>query len=392
MIQLNAFNFNKNVLDIQSSPIRRFNNTISEIDGLIKLTLGQPDYNAPEYVHEAAIQAIRNKKDGYTESKGLLDLRERVSSYIKRKYNLDYDADTEIVINHGATGALFSSLFALVDSKDKVLVPSPYYPIYKNIIEMADAEIVLADVSDDNFILTGERFLEYYKKHPEMKVLLLNYPSNPTGATYTEEELKELADAIRQTDVAVVSDEIYAELTYEDSHVSIASFLPERTLMINGLTKSHAMTGWRMAFTAGPEVFMSEVAKVAQATTNTPNTIAQYASIAAYSEESDQAVSEMKTEYRIRRDYLKEELAKLGYEIVHPDGAFYLFVRVPSWYEGDDEQFCLDLAHQAKIGVIPGSAFGEAGEGYFRISYASSREELKAFIERIASFTKEKER
>lgn len=385
---MGSFIFNKKTLDLQGSPIRNFNDKISKIDGLIKLTLGQPDYHAPKNVHEAAIQAVKEKRDGYTNSKGLLELRESVSHYIERKYNLNYNPETEILIHHGGTGALFSMLFALINTNDQVLVPSPYYSMYKNIVEMVDGEVILADVSHDDFVLTGERFLEYYRNHPHIKILLLNYPSNPTGATYTKEGLNDLADAIRQTDVFVISDEIYAELSYDEKHVSIANLLPERTITMNGLTKSHAMTGWRMAFTAGPEIFMNEVAKVAQATTNAPNTIAQYASITAYSEESDQSVLEMKEEYQWRGNYLSKELNKIGYKTVPPAGAFYLFVGIPSWYEEDSESFCTELAHKAKVGVIPGSAFGEAGEGYFRVSYAASREELKEFIKRVKTFTK----
>lgn len=388
---MDFFDFNKRVKNAKSSPIRQFSEKISSIEDILMLTLGQPDFHAPELVHAEAIKTINDKKDAYTSSNGLAELREAISSYVKRRYNLTYDAEKEILVTHGATGALFSSLFALLNPGDKVLVPSPYYPVYKTQIEMAQAEIVLADVSDTDFILTGERFLKYYEANPEIKVVLLNYPSNPTGVTYSKEALKNLADVIAQKDVVVISDEIYAELTYGAPHTSIASYLFDQTIVINGLSKSHAMTGWRMGFITGPELFINEIAKVSQATINTPNTMAQYASIMAYGEENDAVVKQMKAEYKNRRDYLIEELHKLGYSTSDPAGAFYLFIKVPDWYTASDEAFCLALAHEAKIGVIPGSAFGEAGNGYFRLSYAASQEDLTEFIKRIKRFTEEKQ-
>lgn len=382
---MSKFNFNHKVSEAQASPIRLFKGKISDIEGLIDLTLGQPDFHAPDIVHEAAHQAIDNNADGYTSSMGLVELREAISQYLKRHNNLTYALE-EIIVTNGATGALFSSVYAILNPGDKVLVASPHYPVYKTIINLAHGDMVAVDVSETDFVLTTDHIREAKEEHGEIKVILLNYPSNPTGQTYTDDQLKELADEIRGTNTLVISDEIYSELVYDEKHVSIAKYLPEQTIVLNGVSKSHAMTGWRSGFIAAPKEIMDQIFKVNQASINTLNTVTQYASLAAYSEAGDQYIYDMRDEYKKRRDYLKEEMGQLGFTTSNPSGAFYLFAKIPDWYKGSDYDFCLEIAEEAKIGVIPGSSFGEAGQGYFRLSYAASQEKLEQYIEHLRQF------
>ncbi|MBS4461721.1 aminotransferase class I/II-fold pyridoxal phosphate-dependent enzyme [Aerococcaceae bacterium zg-B36] len=381
-------NINVQLEKLQSSPIRSFNDKISNIQNLIPLALGEPDFATPEFIKQAAIDAINSNLNGYTHSRGLLPLRQAISRYLKRKYQLDYATDTEIIVSAGPTAALFATLLSLLNPGDKVITPSPNYVIYSTQVQLAHAEMVAVDVSETNFILTPELLENTLKAHPETKVLLLNHPSNPTGITYTLEQLTALVPIIEKYDLWVISDEIYAELTYEHKHVSFASLLPGRTLLINGLSKSHAMTGWRSGCIAGPESLINQVFKVHQAMVNTPNSQMQYASIAAY-DHGDDAIEEMKQIYKQRRDFLMDAFAKLNIETLHPQGAFYLFVKVPDWFDGDDVEFCLALAHEGKVGVTPGSAFGIAGKQHFRMSYAASMEQLQAAMERIETFVRQ---
>ncbi|MBF6979283.1 aminotransferase class I/II-fold pyridoxal phosphate-dependent enzyme [Aerococcaceae bacterium zg-BR22] len=381
-------NINIQLTKLQPSPIRSFNDKISNIQDLIPLALGEPDFATPELIKQAGIDAINADLNGYTHSRGLLPLRQAISRYVKRKYQLDYVADTEIIVSAGPTAALFATLISLLNPGDKVITPSPNYVIYTTQVQLAHAELIAVDVSDTNFILTPEVLENTLKTHPQTKVILLNHPSNPTGVTYTLEQLNALVPLIEQYDLWVISDEIYAELTYDQKHVSFASLLPERTLLINGLSKSHAMTGWRSGFIAGPEALINQVFKVHQAMVNTPNSQMQYASIVAY-DQGDEAIEEMKQVYKQRRDYLMDAFARLNIETLNPQGAFYLFVKVPDWFDGDDEAFCLALAHEGKVGVTPGSAFGIAGRQYFRMSYAASMEQLQAAMERIENFVRQ---
>lgn len=382
---MSRFDFNHKVLEAQASPIRLFKGEIDTIEGLIDLTLGQPDFHAPDIVHEAAHRAIDNNADGYTSSMGLVELREAISEYLKRHNDLTYALD-EIIVTNGATGALFSAIYALLNPGDKVLFASPHYPVYQTIINLAHGETIAVDVSESDFVLTVDQIRQARKEHGEIKVILLNYPSNPTGQSYTDEQLKDLADEIRGTNTLVISDEIYSELLYDHDHVSIAKYLPEQTIVLNGVSKSHAMTGWRSGFIAAPKEIMDQIFKVNQASINTLNTVTQYASLAAYSEAGDQYIYDMRDEYKRRRDYLKEEMSQLGFATSNPSGAFYLFAKIPAWYEGSDYDFCLELAQEAKIGVIPGSSFGEAGSGFFRLSYAASQEKLEQFIQHLKGF------
>lgn len=382
---MKEFKLNETLAALKPSPIRAFNDKISGIEGIIRLTLGEPDYPTPRFIKDAAIDAIDKSFNGYSHSRGILELREIITDYLKRKYELEYSATDEIIVTVGATEALFASFYALLNEGDKVITPSPHYAVYGTQVGLAGGIFVPVDVSDDDFILTPEKLTEALTEHPETKVLLFNYPSNPTGRTYTPEQLKALADVIKQHNIFVVSDEIYSELTFEGKHVSLASFIPEQTILINGASKSHSMTGWRMGYIAGPKWVIDEIFKVHQAAINAPSTQAQYAVIEGYAK-GDEEVEKMRQGYIERRDLLVEGFAKIGFELASPQGAFYLFIKVPDWFKGDDYDFCLQLAEEAKVGVVPGQAFGKAGERYFRLSYAASTEKLTEALKRIEKF------
>ncbi|XJS10521.1 aminotransferase class I/II-fold pyridoxal phosphate-dependent enzyme [Aerococcaceae bacterium WGS1372] len=374
---------------IKPSPIRTFNDQIADIEGLIKLTLGEPDFPTPRFIKDAAIKSIDKSFNGYSHSKGMLELRVVISNYLKRKYDVDYRAEDQIIVTVGATEAIFSTLYSLLNPGDKVATPAPNYAVYKTQVNLAGGEFVPIDVTEDGFILTPERLDQVLTADPAIKVLMMNHPSNPTGHTYTAEQIQALAEIIKKHDIWVLSDEIYAELTYKGKHVSIAKYLPEHTILINGASKSHSMTGWRMGIIAGPADVLKQIFVIHQGAINAPTTQAQFAGLAAYSEEGDAAIEEMRLEYKIRRDYLLGRFRDMGFDVDTPNGAFYLFIKIPSWFEGDDMDFCLKVAHEAKVGLVPGQAFGEAGKNYFRLSYAASLEKLEKAVDRIEAFVEE---
>lgn len=381
---------NQQLNHLQPSPIRSFNEQIAKIEGLIPLTIGEPDFNTPDFIKEAAIQSIKDDLNGYSHSRGMIELRQAIARYVLRKYDLTYSPDTEIIITSGPTQALFASFLTILNPGDKVLIASPNYVIYNTQVSLAHGEMVMVDTSDTNFIFTPEKLEQAIIDNPSTTAILLNHPANPTGGTYTEKELRALVPVIEKYDLWVVSDEIYGELSYDHPHYSMAKLLRERTILINGLSKSHAMTGWRSGFVAAPVEVANQLFKVHQAMVNTPNTQMQYASIVAY-DHGDDAIEEMRQIYKERRDFLMQSFKDINIETLHPQGAFYLFVKVPQWYQGDDREFCLDLAHKAKVGVVPGSGFGPAGQGHFRVSYAASLDTLKEAMKRISTFVKEQQ-
>lgn len=376
---------NQSLNQLQPSAIRSFNDKISGIPTLIRLTIGEPDFPTPSFAKEAAVQSIQADLNGYSHSSGHLELRQAIAAYVQRKYDLTYNPESEIIVTAGATEGLFSALFTLCNPGDQVLVPAPHYVCYLTQSILAGVELIPIDVSDSDFKLTAESLEKAIQTNSNVKGLILNHPCNPTGVTYNQAQLESLVQVLKAHQLWVISDEIYAEFTYESKHVSMAKLLPEQTILINGTSKSHAMTGWRSCFVAGPEAIIKQLFKVHQSVVNTPSTQAQYASIAAYNQ-GDQSVEEMRLAYKARRDYLITTLQEIGFETLNPEGAFYLFVKKPNWYTASIEDFCFDLANEAQVGVIPGSAFGQAGQDYFRISYASSMEDLQEAMNRLALY------
>lgn len=381
-----AKKFNQQVYQIAVSTIRRFDEQVSGIDDIIKLTLGEPDFNTPEHVKQAGIEAIEKDFSHYSGMAGLPDVREAASIFFEKKYGISYKPMSEILVTVGATEAISATLLAILEPGDKVLLPAPIYPGYEPLITLAKAEPVYIDTTSNGFVLTPEMIDQAMLEHgDQVKAIILNYPSNPTGVTYNREEVKAIADTVKKYPIFVISDEIYSELTYDGEHVSIAEYIPEQTILINGLSKSHAMTGWRLGFILTNETFAKEIVKVHQYIVTAASTISQKAATRALIEGIDDA-QVMKADYLIRRDFVYEQMTKLGFEIAKPSGAFYIFAKIPAGYIQDSMAFCVDLANENALAIIPGVAFGPEGEGYVRISYAASLETLEKAMARLTAY------
>ncbi|EQC70990.1 pyridoxal phosphate-dependent aminotransferase [Streptococcus equinus] len=382
--------FNKNLDKIEVSLIRQFDQSISDVPGIMKLTLGEPDFTTPDHVKEAAKAAIDANQSHYTGMAGLPALRQAAADFVKTKYNLSYNPDNEILVTIGATEALSATLTAILEPGDTVLLPAPAYPGYEPIANLVGAEIVEIDTTANDFVLTPEMLEKaILEQGDKLKAVLLNYPTNPTGVTYSRKQIKELADVLKKYDVFVISDEVYAELTYSNEpHVSIAEYLPEQTILINGLSKSHAMTGWRIGLIFAPAVFTAQLIKSHQYLVTAAATMAQFAAIEALSVGKDDALP-MKAEYLKRRDYIMDKMSALGFKIIKPDGAFYIFAKIPAGYEQDSFKFCQSFAREKAVAFIPGVAFGQYGEGYVRLSYAASMETITTAMDRLKEFMEE---
>ena len=382
--------FNKQLDKIQVSLIRQFDQAISEIPGVLRLTLGEPDFTTPDHVKEAAKRAIDQDQSYYTGMSGLLTLRQAASDFVKEKYQLDYNPENEILVTIGATEALSATLTAILEEGDKVLLPAPAYPGYEPIVNLVGAEIVEIDTTENGFVLTPEMLEKaILEQGDKLKAVILNYPANPTGITYSREQLEALADVLHKYEIFVVCDEVYSELTYTgENHVSLGTMLRDQAIIINGLSKSHAMTGWRLGFIFAPANFTAQLIKSHQYLVTAANTMAQHAAVEALTAGKDDA-EPMKKEYIKRRDYIIEKMTDLGFEIIKPDGAFYIFAKIPAGYNQDSFAFLKDFAHKKAVAFIPGAAFGQYGEGYVRLSYAASMETIKEAMKRLEEYMKE---
>lgn len=384
-----AHQFNTNLAKVKPANILVFDRQVSAIPDIIKLTVGEPDFSVPDVAKQSAIQAIENNDSHYAPGTGTPALRQAISHFLSDRYDLDYDADTEIAVTIGATEAIYASLAALINPGDEVLIPTPTFPLYATMVAMLGGEVVGIPLAAPDFTLTPAQLKETLAAHPKAKALVLNYPSNPTGVTYAADELQALADVLKETDLVVIADEIYSELLYNGSHTSLAKFLPGQTLVLNGASKSGAMTGYRIGFIAGPAGLMQKVGMVHSIMVTSVADPAMAAAVPIFgSEAGKQATLEMKAAYQERRDFLAGELTKLGFEVATPDGAFYLFTKLPAKFGQDDVDFATRLAKEAKVATIPGSFFGAGGEGYLRLSYATSLDLIKEAVKRIADFVK----
>ena len=382
--------FNKQLDKIQVSLIRQFDQAISEIPGVLRLTLGEPDFTTPNHVKEAAKRAIDQNQSYYTGMSGLLTLRQAASDFVKEKYQLDYAPENEILVTIGATEALSATLTAILEEGDKVLLPAPAYPGYEPIVNLVGAEIVEIDTTENNFVLTPEMLEKaILEQGDKLKAVILNYPSNPTGITYSREQLDALAAVLRKYEIFVVCDEVYSELTYTgEAHVSLGTMLRDQAIIINGLSKSHAMTGWRLGLIFAPAAFTAQLIKSHQYLVTAANTMAQHAAVEALTAGKNDA-EPMKKEYIQRRDYIIEKMTALGFEIIKPDGAFYIFAKIPAGYNQDSFAFLKDFAQKKAVAFIPGAAFGRYGEGYVRLSYAASMETIKEAMKRLEEYMRE---
>ena len=382
--------FNKQLDKIQVSLIRQFDQAISEIPGVLRLTLGEPDFTTPDHVKEAAKRAIDQDQSYYTGMSGLLTLRQAASDFVKDKYQLDYNPENEILVTIGATEALSATLTAILEEGDKVLLPAPAYPGYEPIVNLVGAEIVEIDTTDNGFVLTPEMLEKaILEQGDKLKAVILNYPANPTGITYSREQLEALAAVLHKYEIFVVCDEVYSELTYTGgNHVSLGTMLRDQAIIINGLSKSHAMTGWRLGFIFAPANFTAQLIKSHQYLVTAANTMAQHAAVEALTAGKNDA-EPMKKEYIQRRDYIIEKMTKLGFEIIKPDGAFYIFAKIPAGYNQDSFAFLKDFAQKKAVAFIPGAAFGQYGEGYVRLSYAASMGTIREAMKRLEEYMRE---
>ena len=382
--------FNKNLDKIEVSLIRQFDQSISTIPGVLRLTLGEPDFLTPDHIKEAAKVAIDANQSHYTGMSGLLELRQAAADFVKEKYHLNYRPEDEVLVTIGATEALSATLTAILEEGDKVLLPAPAYPGYEPIVNLVGAEIVEIDTTENDFVLTPEMLEQaILAQGDKLKAVILNYPANPTGVTYSRAQMEALAAVLSKYEVFVVCDEVYSEFTYmEQGHVSLAEYLPEQTIVINCLSKSHAMTGWRLGFIFAPAAFTAQLIKSHQYLVTAANTMAQYAAIEALTAGKDDA-QPMKAEYVQRRDYIIEQMTELGYQIIKPDGAFYIFAKIPAGYNQDSFAFLQDFAEKKAVAFIPGAAFGQYGEGYIRLSYAASMETIKEALKRLKEYMEE---
>lgn len=371
---------------IQPSSILKFNQEISQIPDMVKLTIGEPDFNTPDHVKQAAIRSIENNESHYTNSRGTEGLRKAASKFLNDKYDVNYDPASQMLVTTGATEGIFSSLTAMLNPGDTVIIPTPIFPLYIPIVTLNGAKPIFLDTSDNGFILSPEKLQATIEANKDtVKAVVLNFPSNPTGVTYNREELQALADVLKKYDIFVLSDEIYSELTYGEHHVSMGELLPEQTVLLNGVSKSHAMTGWRIGLVCGPVDVITEIGKVHQFAITSATASAQAAAEEAFKNGPDDGVA-MRKIYQQRRDLLLAGLKKAGFECANPKGAFYLFAKIPANLNQDSVAFCYELAKEAKVAVIPGASFGPGGEGYVRISYADSTDDLKKAVERIQKF------
>ncbi|MGJ3821763.1 aminotransferase class I/II-fold pyridoxal phosphate-dependent enzyme [Lactiplantibacillus plantarum] len=380
---------NHEIAAIQPSDILAFNAEIANIPGIVRLTLGEPDFNTPEHVKQAAIESIEADESHYAPSNGTLALRTAAAEFLAAKYDVHYDPASEVIITAGATGGIYTALTSTLNPGDEVLIPTPIFPLYIAIVKLSGATPVFMDTSDNGFVLSPDQLQTTLAAHPKTKAVVLNFPSNPTGVTYRHDDLKALAAVLANQPIFVLSDEIYSELTYGEPHESIANYLPTQTILLNGVSKSHAMTGWRIGIMCAPKAITAQLGKIHQFTVTSTTTNAQAAATEALKNGLDDA-QVMKREYQERRDYLYDALNDLGFQSAKPEGAFYLFSKIPAGLPQNSMAFCRELAHEARVALIPGSSFGPGGEGYVRISYAASMADLKTAVTRLRTYVASK--
>ena len=373
------------IVDIPPSGIRKFFDVVSEMKGAISLGVGEPDFDTPWHVREEGIYSLEKGRTFYTSNAGLKELKQEIGKYLKRRMHIDYDYNTEILVTVGGSEAIDSALRAMLNPGEEVLIPQPSYVSYVPCAVLAGGKPVIIELEEkDQFKLTKEKLLE--KITPNTKVLILPFPNNPTGAIMEREDLEEIAKVIEEKDIFVISDELYAELTYKGEHVSIAAIpgMRERTVLINGFSKAYAMTGWRIGYAAAPEIILTQMLKIHQFAIMCAPTTSQYAAVEAL-KNGDEDIARMKKAYNERRKYLMRAFAELGMDCFEPYGAFYIFPCIKRFGMSSDE-FANRLLQEEKIAIVPGTAFGDSGEGYLRVSYAYSLEDLQKAISRIRRF------
>lgn len=373
------------IVDIQPSGIRKFFDIVSEMKDAISLGVGEPDFDTPWHIREEGIYSLEKGRTFYTSNAGLKELKEEICKYLKRRVNLQYDYNKEVIVTVGGSEAIDIALRCMINPGEEVLIPQPSYVSYVPCAVMADAKPVIIELkAEDEFRLTKQQLIDSIT--PKTKVLILPFPNNPTGSIMTKEDLEEIAEVIIEKDIFVLSDEIYSELTFCSEHVSIASLpgMRDRTIVINGFSKSFAMTGWRLGYACGPEQIIEQMIKLHQFAIMCAPTNSQYAAVEAL-KNGDKDVDEMREAYNQRRRYLMHRFREMKLECFEPYGAFYVFPSIKEFGMTSDE-FATKFLEEEKVAVVPGTAFGECGEGFLRISYAYSLDDLKMALDRLESF------
>lgn len=377
---------NKRLTALKPSGIRRFFDIANEMDHVISLSIGEPDFTTPWHVRQEGIESLRRGHTWYSPNKGFAELRAQISNYYARRFNVEYNPDLEILVTVGGSEAIDLCIRTIVEPGDEVLIPQPAFVCYEPMAYMAGGTpVIIQTKAEDCFRLTAEQL----EKHitPKTKLLILPFPNNPTGAVMRRSHLEEIAKVIEKHDLLVLSDEIYGELTYgKERHVSFADIpgMKDRTVVVSGFSKAYAMTGWRLGYALGPEPIISQMTKLHQYAIMSAPTIAQYAAIEAL-KHGDSDIEHMREEYDMRRRLIVDELCRIGLTCFEPEGAFYVF---PSIQKSGmkSEEFCEKLIYSQKVAIVPGTAFGECGEGFARVSYSYSLKHIKEALERIEKF------
>ena len=381
------YSLSKTVEEIKPSGIRKFFDIVSEMKDAISLGVGEPDFETPWHIRDEGIYALEKGKTFYTSNSGLKNLREEINNYIKRTQNISYNPHTEILVTVGGSEAIDIGLRAILNFGDEVIIPQPAYVSYEPCTRLAGGKPVIIDLKAENrFRLTAGELEEAITN--KTKLLILPYPNNPTGAIMEREDLEQIARVVKKHNILVMSDEIYSELTYNGRHVSIASLdgMQERTILINGFSKAYAMTGWRLGYVCAPEPIIKQMTKIHQFAIMCAPTTSQYAAIEAL-KNGDKDVDEMRKSYDRRRKYLISRFKEIGLECFEPFGAFYVFPSVKK-FGMTSEEFATKFLKDERVATVPGNAFGKSGEGYLRISYAYSMENLKEATDRLERFVK----
>ena len=375
------------VTAIKPSGIRKFFDIVSDMKDAISLGVGEPDFDTPWHIRDEGIYALEKGRTFYTSNAGLRDLRQEISAYIQRTQGIHYNPDNEILVTVGGSEAIDIGVRAVINAGDEVIIPQPSYVSYEPCAVLAGAKPVIIDLKAENeFRLQPQELLNAITE--KTKVLILPYPNNPTGAIMEREDLEKIAKIAIDKDILVMSDEIYSALTYKDKHISIASIegMKERTILINGFSKAYAMTGWRLGYSCAPKDITAQMTKIHQFAIMCAPTTSQYAAVSAL-KNGDADVEEMRKSYNQRRRFLMNAFNKMGLECFEPYGAFYVFPCIKE-FNMTSEEFATKLLMEEKVAVVPGTAFGACGEGYLRISYAYSLENLKEAVGRIENFIK----
>ncbi|KHD38509.1 aspartate aminotransferase [Clostridium acetobutylicum] len=379
-IKMESSKISKGANSIQISGIRKFYNKVIKVQGAISLTLGQPDFPVPDKVKRAMVRAIEDNKTVYTSNAGIDELRNEISKYLKR-FNINYSKD-EICITAGGTEGILDIFQALLNKGDKVLVPDPSFPAYASCTKLLEGEVITYGLYGSEFSIDFNE-LENKIKNEKPKFMVLSYPSNPTGTVISKEDNEKLHKIIKDNDIIAVTDEMYSALCYEDDYYSVSQYedIREKVIVVSGFSKTFSMTGLRIGYVCAESSFMSSILKVHQYTTTCAPSISQYGALEGL-KNCDEDVQYMKNEFKKRRDYVYKRLKDMGFEVRLPKGAFYIFPDI-SRFGMTSEQFCEKLLNEAKVAIVPGSAFGEKGEGFARISYAYSKKELEECMNRI---------